>query len=379
VRGAAADEEGVSTACLGGEKMGQDEGKNIGAVLHDIKDLRIDEVEMPKPGRGQVKINVQKVGICASDLHYYENGKIGDAEVKSPMIMGHESAGFVEEVGEGVEHLEKGDKVAIEPGVPCKNCELCINGKYNLCPRVKFAATPPVDGTMSKYTIHDGTFCHKLPDNMTLEEGAMLEPLSVAIQAVFQGNVRLGDRVLVSGTGPIGLLCMLVAKAAGATCVSITSHTQAKLDKAKKLGADYAVNITDMEPKEAAEASVAVFSDVAMGVDKRADVVLECSGSESGIRTGIYATKSGGNFVMVGLGKSDLTVPLLDAEQREINIRGVFRYKGAYQIAIRLVSSGKINLQPLITHHYKLEDATKAFEKLRDGDASITKIMVDCA
>eukprot|EP00188_Purpureofilum_apyrenoidigerum_P003216 Plantae.Rhodophyta-Purpureofilum_apyrenoidigerum.ctg33075.p1 GENE.Plantae.Rhodophyta-Purpureofilum_apyrenoidigerum.ctg33075~~Plantae.Rhodophyta-Purpureofilum_apyrenoidigerum.ctg33075.p1 ORF type:complete len:364 (+),score=84.26 Plantae.Rhodophyta-Purpureofilum_apyrenoidigerum.ctg33075:83-1174(+) len=359
--------------------MGGDDEKNYAAVLHDVKDLRIDEIEMPKPSKGQVKINVKKVGICTSDLHYYENGSIGDAELKNPMIVGHESSGIVDEVGEGVEDLQVGDKVAIEPGVPCKNCELCMAGMYNICPKVKFAATPPVDGTMSNYTIHDATFCHKLPDNMTLEEGAMLEPLSVAIHAVSQGNVRLGDRVLVSGTGPIGLLCMLVAKAAGATCVSMTAHTQEKLDKAKKLGADHTVNITDMDPDEAAKASVEVFHEVAKGVDKRADVVIETSGSGSAIKTGIKATKSGGYFVLVGLGKPEVTVNLLEASQREVNIRGVFRYRGAYPIAIRLVSSGKINLMPLITHHYMLQDATKAFQKLKDGDVSITKIMIDCS
>ena len=184
---------------------------NRAAVLHAVNDLRIDDVPVSTPGPNEVLLAIRSVGICGSDVHYWEHGRIGRFVVESPMILGHESAGVVEEVGPGVTNLSPGDRVAIEPGVPCRVCSFCKSGRYNLCPDVQFLATPPVNGSMARYMTHAADFCNKLPDHVSLDEGAMLEPLSVGIHACRRGEVGMGSRVLITGAGPIGLVTLLAA------------------------------------------------------------------------------------------------------------------------------------------------------------------------
>jgi len=315
---------------------------------------------------------MDKVGICGSDVHYWTNGRIGDFIVKAPMVLGHEAAGVVSEVGEGVNHLKPGDRVAIEPGVPCRACDFCKSGRYNLCLDIVFCATPPVHGNLCHYYTHAADFCYKLPDHMTMEEGALLEPLSVAVHACRRAGVGIGKTVLVCGAGPIGLVCLLTAKAMGATQVIITDISAGRLEVAKSLGADHTVLVG----KEDAEV---LASQIGAKLGSPPDITIECSGAESSIRLGIFATKSGGILVLVGLGPAEIKIPIVNAAVREVDIRGIFRYANCYPVALDLVASGRVNVKPLVTHRFKLEETVQAFETARTGAGGAIKVMISCS
>lgn len=282
------------------------------------------------------------------------------------MILGHEGSGVVRLVGENVDSFEEGDRVAIEPGVPCSFCDLCKRGHYNLCTRIKFAATPPIDGSLAHFIIHPSTNCFKLPPMVSFDEAAMFEPLSVAIHACRRGRVSLGDTVMITGAGPIGLVTMLVAKASGASAVVILDIDADRLQVAKEMGADRVV-LTHMEsdPKISVE-------------DIRADVCIDASGVETAVKECIYAAKRGGVVVLVGMGKPDMCLPVWEIGSREVDIRGVFRYANTYPAALELVASGKVQMKRLVTHRFKMQDATDAFETARERSSKAIKVIIDC-
>ena len=205
--------------------------------MTDIEKLEVGEAPMPKIGADDVLIKVRSVGICGSDLHYYREGAIGDFKVEFPFILGHEAAGIVEEVGENVTSLKKGDRVCMEPGVPCMKCEECLSGHYNLCRDVRFWATPPYDGVLSEYVAHPAAFTFKIPDNMSFTEGALVEPLAIGLHACNMGGVKLGQTVAILGAGCIGLVTLLAAKAYGATQIIVGDVLEKRLNKARELGA----------------------------------------------------------------------------------------------------------------------------------------------
>ncbi|XP_038072518.1 sorbitol dehydrogenase-like [Patiria miniata] len=347
------------------------EMENLSAVLKKKGELVMENTPIPLPGKNEVQLKMAAVGICGSDVHFLVNGRIGDFIVKSPMILGHESAGVVSALGEGVTNLKVGDRVAIEPGVPCRMCSFCKEGRYNLCPDVYFCATPPDDGSLRRYYCHAADFCFKLPDHVSLEEGALLEPLSVGVHACRRAGVRLGSRVLVLGAGPIGLLALLTAKAMGATHIAITDLDQGRLDMAKKLGAHHALRVDTRDAEEMARRVEA-----AMGC--KPEISIECTGAEPSIQTGIYATKSGGVLVLVGLGPLTVNVPMVSAALREVDIRGIWRYANCYPLALEMVASGKVDPKPLITHHFPLEKTLEAFETSRTGAGGAIKVMIHC-
>ncbi|XP_065837562.1 sorbitol dehydrogenase-like [Oscarella lobularis] len=345
---------------------------NPSAVLFKTNDLRIVDRPIPEPGKNQVQISMHSVGICGSDVHYWTHGAIGDFVVRAPMVLGHESSGTVTKVGEGVTTLKIGDRVAIEPGIPCRCCGYCREGRYNLCRDMRFCATPPVDGSLARFYVHDADFCYKLPDNVSFEEGALLEPLSVGVHACQRAGVKVGSKVLICGAGPIGLVCLLTAKAFGATKVMITDLDAGRLEKAKSMGADLCIQVTGLQPKEIAE-KVKNF----IG-DDLATETLECSGAEPSIRAGIYSTRSGGTLILVGLGKPEVTLPIVDASVREVDIRGIFRYRNAYPTALEMVATGAVNVKPLVTHHFSLEKSLDAFETAKDPSTGAIKVIIDC-
>jgi L-iditol 2-dehydrogenase len=331
---------------------------------------------------------MEVVGICGSDVHYLVSGKIGPFVVKGPMViglylrsyvlyaynrnpnLGHEASGTVLEVGKDVKNLKPGDRVAIEPGITCRLCPDCKNGNYHLCRDMIFCATPPVDGNLTRYYVHDADFCHKLPDNMDLEEGALMEPLSVGVHACKRAGVRVGSVVLVLGAGPIGLVSMLTAKAMGASKVIITDLVDHRLKKARELGADFTLRIH----KSMTEDDIIKIIKTKLGQDPT--VTLECTGAEQCVRVAVQVTRSGGVVILVGLGKFEMTVPLAGALVREVNIRGVFRYNNDYPIAIELVKTGKVNVKPLVTHHYTIEDTLKAFNTAKTGEGNPIKVLI---
>jgi len=346
---------------------------NLSAVLYAKDDLRLEERAIPDVGPEDVQVSVQSVGICGSDVHYWKNGAIGHFILKAPMLLGHESSGIVTKVGTKVTHLKQGDRVALEPGVPCRRCEFCKGGRYNLCPDIEFLATPPYDGNLARFHAHDASFCYKIPDHVSFDEAAMLEPLSVAVHACRRAGVTIGHNVFVCGAGPIGLLCMLTARAMGAGSVCVSDISESRLAVAKQLGANHTLHVTgDQTVKEQAHKVGELLGDMP-------DVSVECSGAEASIQTGIYATKSGGVLVLVGLGKPEVNLPIVDAAIREVDIRGIFRYANCYPVALSMIASGCVDVKPLITHHFPLEKSLDAFETARTGAGGAIKVIIDCA
>lgn len=347
---------------------------NLSAILYKTNDIRLEEREIPTPGDDQVLLRMDSVGICGSDVHYWTHGAIGHFIVEAPMVLGHEAAGIVEKVGKNVNNLKKGDRVAIEPGTSCRKCSYCKTGSYNLCPEMKFCATPPIDGNLCRYYIHDADFCFKLPDNVSLEEGALMEPLAVGIHACRRAGVTLGSRVLICGAGPIGLVNLLTAKAMGATKIILTDISESRLDMAKKMGADE-VYLVQRGPSNE---EMAKELNELMGEENGIDITIECSGAEPSVRTGILATRSGGMLVLVGMGPPEMKLPVINAFVREVDIRGIFRYANCYPAAIEMVASGKVDVKPLITHRFKLEETLKAFETSKTGAGNAVKVMIKC-
>lgn len=293
-------------------------------------------------------------------IHYWTHGEIGDFKVKQPLILGHESAGIVQQCGPAVKSIKLGDRVALEPGIPCRTCEYCQAGKYNLCPDVHFAATPPYDGTLAKYYKLPESLCYKLPAHISLEEGALIEPLSVAVHCAKLADIRFGSSVLVLGAGPIGLLCCAVAHAFGARIVAVVDIVDARLEFARS----YAATTTyKMEPFSPDENALRIMT--AADIDQGADAVIDATGAQACISTGIHAMKKGGTFVQAGLGAPNIQFPVAQLCSREGVYRGSFRYgPGDYKTAIELVAHQRVSLRELITHRYAFSEAEAAFENV---------------
>jgi len=351
--------------------MEEENQKNLSAVLMGKGDLQLIDTPILSPNENQVLIKMHKVGICGSDVHYWSRGACGKYVVTAPMILGHESAGVVAQIGANVKHLKPGDRVAIEPGVPCSRCALCRQGRYNLCPEMRFCATPPIDGSLCRFYVHDADFCYQLPDHVTLEEGALLEPLSVAVHACKRAGVTVGDEMLICGAGPIGLVTLLTAKAMGAERVCVTDISKDRLEVASRMGADSVVQV-----EGDGELQLAKRIESAFGC--KPNMTIECSGADSSLRSAIFATRSGGVVVIVGRGSLNVELPLVNAATREVDIRGIFRYANSYEDALGLITSGKIDVKPLVTHRFPLEETLKAFETAKTGAGGAIKVVIDC-
>lgn len=338
------------------------------AVLTKINEIVLEDRPVQQPGEHDVLIAIKSVGICGSDVHYWTHGEIGPFVLKAPMILGHESAGQVVGVGSKVKTLKVGDRVTIEPGYPCRRCNHCRVGRYNLCAEMVFCATPPYDGSLSNYIVHPADFCFKLPDHVTYDEAALCEPLSVGVHATSRAQIQVGHNVLITGAGPIGLVSLLAAKGSGAGHVIVTDVRPERLAVAKEMGADFVIDVSKLSEAE-------VLQQLSVLVDN-IDATIECSGAAPSICLGIKATRSGGVVVLVGLGAAEVKIPLVDAAVREVDIRGVFRYANSYPKALALIASGKLNVKPLITHHYKLEQVIEAFTVAKDGKDKDNKMAI---
>ncbi|XP_073977996.1 sorbitol dehydrogenase-like isoform X2 [Rhodnius prolixus] len=341
--------------------------ENLTAVLYEVNDLRLENRPIPKPEDDEVLLKMGCVGICGSDVHYLKHGRISDFVVREPMIMGHEASGTVVKVGSKVKNLKVGDRVAIEPGVSCRKCSYCKEGKYNLCPDMVFCATPPVHGNLSRYYAHPADFCFKLPENVSLEEGALLEPLSVGVHACRKAGVSLGSKVLVLGAGPIGLVTVLVAKAMGASKVIATDILDHRLQIALNCGADHVLNVNNQQVETSSSKIVEIIGEMP-------EKTIDCSGFEATARLGIEVTRPGGTFVAVGMGSDEVKVPLVKACIKEIDVRGSF----SYALALGMVAKGNVNVKQLITHTFKLEETLQAFETASTGSGNPIKIMIYC-
>ncbi len=336
--------------------------KNQAAVLYAPHDVRLEERPMPHVGPNDVLVEVRAVGVCGSDVHYYEHGRIGSYIVRQPLILGHESAGVIVAAGADVSQSRIGERVAIEPGIPDGVCEQCRAGHYNLCPNVRFFGTPPIDGAFANYVTVPEQFAYTLPDTLSNEEGAMIEPLSVGLWACRKARLRGGDHVLITGAGPVGLLAMKVAVALGVATVTITDVSPQRLVRAKQLGAAHTINVAEQPLAQA-------------GV--QADVLLECSGNQEALKDGIRSLRPAGMAVVVGMNPGEeLSVPMSFIQNREITLTGTFRYANTYADAIALVAAGRIDVRSIITGRYPLEEAERALQATKQDPTNIKSIVV---
>jgi L-iditol 2-dehydrogenase len=328
------------------------------AVLYAPGEIRIEERERPSPGPREVLVQITAVGVCGSDVHYYEHGRIGPFVVEAPLVLGHESAGRVVELGEGASKHAVGDRVTLEPGVPCGRCRECRAGRYNLCADVRFFATPPVDGAFAEYvTIHED-FAFGLPDSLSDEEGALMEPLSVGVWACRKAGVSAGDRVLVTGAGPIGQLAMQCAVAFGATEVTVSDVNPHRLELARRTGATQTVTPGD-------------------DLDDDFDALLECSGHPAAVAAGIRALRPAGTAVLVGMGpEEEGTLPVSVIQGRELWVTGTFRYANTYPVAIALAASGRVDLKAIMSRRFELDQAEAALRAGREDPESVKPLVL---
>lgn len=347
------------------------QGKMKVAVMTDIGKMGFVERDIPRPGAGEVLVKLDYVGVCGSDLHYYEHGGIGDHKVRFPFVLGHEPGGVVVETGPGVTQLKAGDKVALEPGKTCGHCEFCKTGRYNLCPDVIFFATPPIDGVFQEYVAHEAGLCFKLADNMTTMEGALIEPLAVGFHAATIGQARLGETAVVTGSGCIGLVSMMAAKALGVSKIYQVDVVQKRLDKAKSLGATDTVN-------GAEEDVVKRIGDLTGG--KGVDLVIETSGTEAAAAQGIRVLKKGGTQVFVGYSKTGMmNLPMGLALDKELSLKTIFRYRHIYPLAIDAVSRGLVDIKNIITNVFDFDDIQNAMDQSVHNKTEIVKSVIKIA
>jgi L-iditol 2-dehydrogenase len=287
-------------------------------------------------------------------------------------ILGHESSGTILAVHPSVKTLKPGDRVAIEPNIPCFKCEPCLTGRYNGCESVEFLSTPPIDGLLRRYVKHPAVWCHKMPDSLTYEDGAMLEPLSVALAGIERAGVRLGDPVVVCGAGPIGLITLLCCKAAGAAPIVITDIDEGRL----KFAADLVPGVIThkVEFSHSAEDFAKLVVEKMGGVEPA--VAMECTGVESSVSGAIQAVKFGGKVFVIGVGKNEMKIPFMRLSTREVDLQFQYRYCNTWPKAIRLVKSGVIDLKKLVTHRFKLEDAVEAFKTASDPKTGAIKVQI---
>jgi L-iditol 2-dehydrogenase len=334
---------------------------NKSAVLYGVGDLRVEDRPVPVPQAREVLVEVRSVGICGSDVHYYQSGRIGDFVVRSPLVLGHEASGVVVGLGPGATKHRAGERVALEPGVPCLACRECRSGRYNLCPDVSFFATPPVDGALAQYvTIHED-FAFTLPDHVSADAGALLEPLSVGLWACQKAKVSVGARVAVAGAGPIGAIVSMVARMAGAAEVVVSDPVPSRRQRVTDLGATSAV-----DPLNAGLATACAD----------ADAFFDCSGHPAAIDDGISAVRPGGVAVLVGMCPDPkVTMPLARIQAREIWVTGTFRYANTYPRAVALAASGALDLDALVDKRFTLDEAEEALNATK-ADPSLLKAVV---
>jgi L-iditol 2-dehydrogenase len=330
------------------------------AVLCGPGEVVVEQRPVPEAGPGEVVVRVASVGVCGSDTHYYEHGRIGRFVLDAPLVLGHEAAGEVTALGPGVSSLAVGQRVSVEPGVPDMSCPQCLAGRYNLCPNMRFFATPPIDGAFAEYVVVHAAFAHPVPDTISDNAAALLEPLSVGIWACRKAGVTAGSRVLVTGAGPIGLVSVQAALAFGATEVVVSDVNPARLALASELGATDVVDARTVRVTD---------------LPRPPELLLECSGHPAATVEALRSLDLGGRAVLVGMGGDELSLPLSVVQERELEVTGTFRYAGTWPTAIALVAAGRVDLDRLVTGTFRLDQAAEALTAGR-SDPSSVKVVV---
>lgn len=342
--------------------------KNRGAFMVGLDKMEIRDIPMPEPKEKEVLVKMEYVGICGSDVHYFHDGRCGSYEVEGDFMLGHECAGTVVALGEGVQNLKVGDRVALEPGITCGECEFCKRGLYNLCPDVQFLATPPVQGCYENYIAFPENMCFKLPENISTKEGALIEPLSVGLHAANQGNVQLGDSVVILGAGCIGLVTLLACKAHGASDITVVDVIPKRLDYAMKLGATRVINGKE---KDAVEEVMKLTNGV--GVEK----VFETAGSPFTIQQTPYLVKRAGTITLVGISAQEkIEYNFAQIMDKEPEIKSVFRYRNIYPQAIAAIADGTIDVSGIVTHEFDFDNIQEAFDCAINNKDEVVKAVI---
>lgn len=341
--------------------------KNQAMVMTDVRTFQLQDVPMPTVAPGEVGVQVMDVGICGSDMHFYEGHAFHIFPDSLPFVLGHECAGVVYEVGQGVTHLQVGDKVALEPGVPCGKCEFCEGGRYNLCPDVVFLATPPYEGALKRCISHPAHKAYRMPESMSTLEGALIEPLSVGIHAANRGEVKNGHSVAILGGGCIGLCTLLAAKAWGATRIIVSDLFDNRLQKAKELGATDVVNSQDTD-------AVQAILELTNGAG--VDVVFETAGIPVTAAQTSHIVRRGGTIVLVGNVFDDVPFSFRNLYKKEAQVRSVFRYCNTYPMAIQAVASGRIDVKSIVSARFPFERSKEAFDLSVDDKLNCIKTVI---
>lgn len=329
-------------------------------MLRGPQDLAVEERRDPEPGPHEVLVRVRSVGVCGSDVHYFDHGRIGRFVVDAPLVLGHEASGEVIGLGSAVSRLKLGQRVSLEPGVPDFTCVQCRAGRYNLCTAMRFFATPPIDGAFAELvTIHE-QFAHPIPDRLSDDAAALLEPLSVGIWACRKAGVTPGTRVLITGAGPVGLVTAQTALALGAAEVTVTDVNPHRLRLARDLGATRTVDVSARPLGDS-------------GVEP--DVLLECSGRAKALAEAIPTVTRAGRVVLVGMGADDVPLPLSRIQEYELTVTGTFRYAHTWPAAIALASTGRVQLDRLVTGHYGLSEVGAALRATNTDPRAVKPVV----
>ena len=339
------------------------------AVLHGINDIRVQEIARPELcGPDYCLIKIDSCGICGSDIHFFRHMKIGQFVVEEPLVLGHEAAGTLVEVGADVKHLQEGDRVAIEPGWTCRKCEFCKSGRYNLCKDVVFLAAPPYHGAFAEYLAWPADFLFKVPQDVSQEEAAMVEPFSVGLHAARRAGVRGGDWVAVSGSGPIGLCALQAARANGATRVIVSDMVPSRLEAAGRLGAWKTVNLGEQDIREA-------ITEYTGG--RGVDVVLEYSGTIPAVHDAVEIVKQGDTVQLVGNFTAEMPqIPIQRMVERELSVSGLFRYANCYPASLDMIGAGVVDTKALVTHRFKLDEVPEAMAWVDENKDEVVKAVV---
>lgn len=337
------------------------------AWLTAKQNIEIKEGTYEQPRDGEVIVRIEEVGICGSDAAFFESGMIGPDELPFPLVLGHECAGTVVEVGGGVTKVKPGDRVCLEPGIPCGKCEYCMTGRYNLCPDVDFMAAPPdFHGCLKRYVRHPEKFTFKLPENVSTRAGAMVEPLSVGFHAAQRGNAGYGKSIVILGAGCIGLMTLMSCKIFGARDITVVDLYENRLDMALKLGASAVINASE---KDTPEEYLAKYS---LG----ADIVFETAGSIPTTRQAGKLVKPGGTIVLVGNTHGDVPFDFFEIMNKEVDVKCVFRYNNSYPPVIAAVADGLVDPLAVITNEFSFEDVQNAFAETIADKKNIIKSVI---
>ena len=340
----------------------------LAAMLHGPSDLRLEQTALPARKPDEVLVRVSLNGLCGSDIHFYTRGELGPFRVTTPYIPGHEACGRVVEAASNGRGPAVGQRVTIEPGIPCRHCEFCKSGRYNLCPDVVFMSAPPVNGTFAEFVALAGDFAHVIPDHVDDESAAFVEPVSVGVQACKRAGVTAGDTVTVLGTGPIGLVTLLVARAFGATEIYAVDLLEHRVRLAHELGAAAAINARDNDPVEA-------IRELTGG--RGTDIVFDTTGSSSACQSTPHLAKRGGVVTLVGWPTpGTLPYAIEMVLEKELDVRGVNRYANTYPAALALLASGKLDVHALISHRFPFSRVVEAFDFAVEHPDATIKVMI---